>query len=91
MARIKQLSKWVGLALAGVLLLAGLALLMAYGYQQTDSGRDRVARALERLISTPGKLEIHLDRLSSRIPFEASVGSSGGCHGRLADRRESCL
>ena len=57
MARMKQLAKWSGLTLAGLLLLLGLAVGLGYGYLQSDSGRDWAAREIERLTSTPGEVE----------------------------------
>ncbi len=73
MARAKRLAKWIGLAAAGLLVLLALAGAVGYGYLQSDGGRERAARALERLISTPGELEVRIGRLGGRLPFAVSV------------------
>ena len=74
MARAKQLAKWLGLTAGGLLLLLGLAVGLGYGYLQSEGGRERAAREIERLISTPGELEVRIDGLAGRLPFAASVG-----------------
>ncbi len=73
MARGKQLAKWLGLTFAGLLLLLGLALGLAYGYLQSDNGRDWAAREIERLISTPGEVEVRIGSLAGQLPFAVSA------------------
>ena len=83
MARGKQLAKWFGLASAGLVLLLGLAIGLGYGYLQSDSGRDWAARKIERLMSTPGEVEVRIGRLSGQLPFavfasDLSISDSAG-------------
>lgn len=73
MTRVKGLAKWIGLSLAGLALLLVLALAGGYAVLQSESGRSLAARQLERLISTPGELEVRIAGLSGRLPFAASV------------------
>ena len=73
MARMKQLAKWSGLTLAGLLLLLGLAIGLGYGYLQSDSGRDWAAREIERLTSTPGEVEVRIGSLAGQLPFAVSA------------------
>jgi translocation and assembly module TamB len=75
MARMKQLAKWSGLALAGLLLLLGLAIGLGYGYLQSDSGRDWAAREIERLTSTPGEVEVRIGSLAGQLPFAVSASN----------------
>jgi translocation and assembly module TamB len=74
MARAKQLAKWLALAAVGLLVLLGLAVGLGYGYLQSEAGRERAAREIERLISTPGEIEVRIDGLAGRLPFTASIG-----------------
>ena len=74
MTRARQLMKWLGLAAAGLLLLLAATAGLAYGYLQSDGGRAWAARTIERLVSTPGEVEVRIGRLSGRIPFAVSVG-----------------
>jgi len=73
MTRARQLLKWLGLTAAGLLLLPALAAGLGYGYLQSDGGRDWAARTIERLISTPGEVEVRIGRLTGQIPFDVSV------------------
>ncbi len=60
------------LAIGGVVLLAalGLTVLGAYGLAQTEAGRAWIARAAAATLSTPGEIEISINRLEGRLPQE---------------------
>lgn len=74
MAGAKRLAKWFGLSAGALLLLLVVAGGLGYGYLQSDSGRERAARAIERLISTPGGVEVRINGLGGQLPFAASIG-----------------
>lgn len=60
------------LAIGGAALLAAVGLLVfgAYGVAQTEAGRAWIARTAAAALSTPGEIEVSIDRLEGRLPQE---------------------
>ncbi|TFG89404.1 MAG: hypothetical protein E4H18_00175, partial [Hyphomicrobiales bacterium] len=60
------------LAIGGGTLLAALGLLIfgAYGLAQTEAGRAWIARTAAAALSTPGEIEVSIDRIEGRLPQE---------------------
>ena len=57
-------------AALGVLALLALG---AFGLARSDTGRGWIAGAIERAVSTPGELELVIDRLDGRLPQEVRL------------------
>ena len=73
MARLGRLLRWVLFAIGGLAAFVVLAFVAVFGLAQSEAGRAWIAATLTRAISTPGELEITLDRLEGSLPRSLSL------------------
>src|SRR3546814_5538529 len=71
----RQIAKWGLIGGAGLLAVVALGLALGFGWLQSDSGRNWLARQIEDAASTPGEMrsEEHTSELQSLIRISYAV------------------
>src|SRR3546814_411752 len=64
----RQIAKWSLIGGAGLLAVVALGLALGFGWLQSDSGRDWLARQIEDAASTPGEMELSIGALTGDLP-----------------------
>jgi translocation and assembly module TamB len=73
MARLGRLLRWALFAIGGLAGVVVLVFVAVFGLAQSEAGRAWIAATLTRAVSTPGELEITLDRLEGSLPRSLSL------------------
>src|SRR3546814_14997875 len=64
----RQIAKWGLIGGAGLLAVVALGLALGFGWLQSDSGRNWLARQIEDAASTPGEMELSIGALTGDLP-----------------------
>ena len=81
--------RWMGIGIAIAAAAAGLLVVSAYALLQSEAGRARVVEILNRQLSIPGGVQVHIGRLegdlaSSVVVRDVTVGDGDGTWLRLS-------
>lgn len=68
MPLVRQIAKGGLIGGAGLLAVVALGLALGFGWLQSDSGRDWLARQIEDAASTPGGMELSIGALTGELP-----------------------